>query len=92
MVNKPPQKVLTISADRRNAAKVIVHAATNSFADAAAKAERALSEFRVSGAPSNITFLRALLKDPAILAGSMHTRYIDENVGALIHAEPETGR
>ena len=73
-------------------AKVIVHAATNSFADAAAKAERALSEFRVSGAPSNITFLRALLKDPAILAGGMHTRYIDENVGALIDAEPETGR
>ncbi len=73
-------------------AKVIVHSVDGNFPEAAAKAERALAEFRVSGVPSNISFLRALLKDPAILAGGMHTRFIDENVGALIAAAPSSAR
>lgn len=73
-------------------AKVIVHAVVGSFPEAAAKAERALAEFRVSGAPSNIAFLRALLKDPAVLAGAMHTRFVDENVEALIAAAPTSAR
>ena len=50
-------------------AKVIVHTPADAFAEAAAKTERALAEFRIAGVPSNIPFLRALLKDPAILAG-----------------------
>ncbi len=73
-------------------AKVIVHAATPRFAEAAAKAERALSEFRMSGAATNIAFLRALLRDPEVIAGRMHTRFIEENVGALIAAQPESTR
>ena len=73
-------------------AKVIVHAGTAQFAEAAAKAERALAEFRVSGAATNIPFLRALLRDPAILAGGMHTRFIDENAAALVAAAPEAAR
>src|SRR4029078_3134948 len=49
-------------------AKVIVHARTQKFAEAAAKTERALSEFRLSGVATNIPFLRALLRNPEILA------------------------
>ena len=73
-------------------AKVIVHAATPRFAEAAARAERALSEFRVAGVATNIPFLRALLREPEILACRMHTRFIEENVGALIAAQPESAR
>ena len=42
-------------------AKVIVHSPSADFADALARAERALAAFRLEGAPSNIAFLRALL-------------------------------
>ena len=52
-------------------AKVIVHTPGDDFAQAAAKAERALAEFRISGVASNIPFLRALLKEQAVLNGGM---------------------
>jgi acetyl/propionyl-CoA carboxylase alpha subunit len=73
-------------------AKVIVHTPTETFAEAAAKTERALAEFRISGVASNIAFLRALLKDSAVLKGGMYTRFIDDNVAALIAAQPEGAR
>ena len=73
-------------------AKVIVHAATDRFEEAAAKTARALAEFRVSGVATNIPFLRALLRHPAILAGGMHTRFVDENAAELVAAEPEPAR
>jgi acetyl/propionyl-CoA carboxylase alpha subunit len=73
-------------------AKVIVHTPADSFTEAAVRTERALAEFRISGVASNIPFLRALLKDSAVLKGGMTTRYIDENVGALIAAQPDTAR
>jgi acetyl/propionyl-CoA carboxylase alpha subunit len=73
-------------------AKVIVHTPGASFPEAAAKAERALAEFRIAGVPSNIPFLRALLKDQAILGGQMYTRFIDDNAAALIAAQPEAAR
>jgi acetyl/propionyl-CoA carboxylase alpha subunit/acetyl-CoA carboxylase carboxyltransferase component len=67
-------------------AKLIVHTGDADLARAAAKADRALSEFRIAGAPTNIPFLRALLKDPAFAAGEMHTRYIEEHAKALCAA------
>ena len=73
-------------------AKVIVHAATDQFALAAAKTERALAEFRLTGVATNIAFLRALLRDPAILAGGMHTRFIDEHAAQLVAAQTESAR
>src|SRR4029079_18648152 len=42
-------------------AKLIVHSPSPDFADALARAERALAAFRLEGAPSNVAFLRALL-------------------------------
>jgi acetyl/propionyl-CoA carboxylase alpha subunit/acetyl-CoA carboxylase carboxyltransferase component len=64
-------------------AKVIVHVADGDLTRAARKAERALSEFRIAGVPTNIPFLRALLKDPAFANGEVHTRYIDEHAKTL---------
>jgi len=64
-------------------AKVIIHVPANDLAAAARKADRALSEFRISGAPTNIPFLRALLRNPAFGAGEIHTRFVEENIEAL---------
>ncbi|WP_428672305.1 carboxyl transferase domain-containing protein [Reyranella sp.] len=65
-------------------AKVIVKAAT--FEAALARAERALASFRLEGAPSNISFLRALLADKDVRADKVHTRFVDEHAGKLIAA------
>ncbi|MBP8310657.1 MAG: carbamoyl-phosphate synthase large subunit, partial [Burkholderiaceae bacterium] len=54
--------------------------------------ERALAEFRLTGVATNIAFLRALLRDPAILAGGMHTRFIDEHAAQLVAAQTESAR
>jgi acetyl/propionyl-CoA carboxylase alpha subunit/acetyl-CoA carboxylase carboxyltransferase component len=67
-------------------AKVIVHVSEGDLARAARKAERALSEFRIAGVPTNIPFLRALLKSPAFANGEVHTRYIEEHANALCAA------
>jgi acetyl/propionyl-CoA carboxylase alpha subunit len=72
-------------------AKVIVYS-QDDFATAAAKTERALSEFRISGAATNIPFLRALLRHPDVLAGRTHTRFIDEHAASLVAAAPDTMR
>lgn len=63
-------------------AKVIVHAAD--FGGALQRAERALASFRLEGAPSNIAFLRALIAHPDVRADKVHTRFVDEQAGALI--------
>src|SRR5690606_23268500 len=62
-------------------AKVIVQA--SNLPAAAAKARRALAEFRIAGAPTNIGFLQALLAHPAVAAGDVHTRFIEEAMGQL---------
>jgi len=67
-------------------AKVIVHAPSVDFADALARAERALAAFRLEGAPSNLTFLRALIAHPDFRADKVYTRFVDEHAAALIEA------
>src|SRR5215475_7399222 len=67
-------------------AKVIVHSPSADFADARAKAERALAAFRLEGAPSNLAFLRALLAHDDVRADRVHTRFIDEQAAQLIDA------
>ena len=49
-------------------AKVIAHVSSPDFAAAAAKAARALGEFRIAGVETNIGFLQAVLADPDFLA------------------------
>jgi acetyl-CoA carboxylase carboxyltransferase component/biotin carboxyl carrier protein len=65
-------------------AKVIVHAVPGTPATAAAKAYRALSELRVEGVATNVGFLQNLLRHPAVVAGDVHTRFIDDHLDELV--------
>ncbi|HEX4711837.1 carboxyl transferase domain-containing protein [Phenylobacterium sp.] len=67
-------------------AKLIVHAGAGGLSRAVAKAYRALSEFRIEGSATNIAFLQNLLALPAVAAGEVHTRFIDEHMGELAGA------
>jgi acetyl/propionyl-CoA carboxylase alpha subunit/acetyl-CoA carboxylase carboxyltransferase component len=67
-------------------AKLIAHSPTNDFADAIAKAYRALCEFRIEGVPTNIGFLQSLLQHPAFAANELYTRFIDDHIAELVAA------
>src|SRR5215217_6644033 len=45
---------------------------------AVARAKRALAEFRIRGVSTNISFLQAVLEDPAFVAGDLSTSFIEE--------------
>jgi acetyl/propionyl-CoA carboxylase alpha subunit/acetyl-CoA carboxylase carboxyltransferase component len=62
-------------------AKQIVHAAD--LPTAVAKSRRALSEFKVVGAATNIGFLQSLLAHPSVAAAQVHTRFIEERIDEL---------
>ncbi len=64
-------------------AKVIVHAAAGDLAHVAAKARRALSEFRISGVASNREFLLNLISSPDFVSGRWHTGMIEDNLPSL---------
>jgi acetyl/propionyl-CoA carboxylase alpha subunit/acetyl-CoA carboxylase carboxyltransferase component len=66
-------------------AKVIVHAPD--LAAAIARSDRALSEFKITGARSNIGFLRAILKSSALQGGELHTRYVEEHLSDLLDTD-----
>lgn len=72
-------------------AKVIVHTASGRLEDAAAKTRRALTEFRISGVPTNIPFLQAILRDQDFLSGAAHIRFVEEHAETLLSdaAQPE---
>ncbi|MCO5120130.1 MAG: carbamoyl-phosphate synthase large subunit [Burkholderiaceae bacterium] len=70
-------------------AKLVVHSASPDYADAIARARRALREFRIEGVKTNIGFLEALLAHPAVVANRVTTRFVDEHVAELVaHDEP----
>ena len=58
---------------------------------AAARAGRAVAELRVRGVSTNQSFLRALLRDRDVLAGNVHTTFVDEHP-ELISADPGADR
>jgi acetyl/propionyl-CoA carboxylase alpha subunit len=64
-------------------AKLVVHSAAGDFASAAAKAYRALCEFRVDGVATNIPFLQNLFQHPDFLAGRVSTRFVEERAAEL---------
>ena len=68
-------------------AKVIVHAGAGGLPTALAKTHRALSEFRIAGASTNIGFLQALLARRDVAAGEVHTRFIEEHMAELKDTE-----
>ena len=65
-------------------AKLVVHAPSGDHRAAVAKAGRALRELRVEGPATNVAFLQALLADPAVVEGAVHTTFIEEHVSALL--------
>ncbi len=62
-------------------AKVIVHA--TDLNTVAAKARRALAEFRISGISSNREFLLTLLSHPDFANGQWYTGLIEDNLASL---------
>src|SRR5215207_10131552 len=50
---------------------------------AVARAKRSLAEFRIRGVSTNISFLQAVLEDPAFIAGDLSTSFIDERPGLV---------
>jgi 3-methylcrotonyl-CoA carboxylase alpha subunit len=68
-------------------AKIIVHDRTR--ADAIARMQRALRETVLLGLTTNITFLQALLVQPAFISGEVDTGFIDRELAALLPSAPE---
>ena len=75
-------------------AKVIVHSPGPKFETAVRRSLRALSEFRIEGISTNIPFLSNVLNHPDFLDGSVHTRWVDEQIETLaqIDAAPLSKR
>jgi acetyl/propionyl-CoA carboxylase alpha subunit/acetyl-CoA carboxylase carboxyltransferase component len=67
-------------------AKVIAHAPDGDFAAAADKCYRALCEFRIEGAQTNLGLLAALLQHREFRGGGIYTRFIDDHAGELVTA------
>ncbi|OKO69299.1 carboxyl transferase domain-containing protein [Bradyrhizobium sp. AS23.2] len=65
-------------------AKLIVHHRSDRYSDALLRARRSLSEFRVEGVATNIPLLGALLQHPAVQANELHTRFVEDNIAALL--------
>ena len=65
-------------------AKLIAHSPSSDFADVVTKAYRALCEFRIEGVPTNIGFLQSLLQHPEFIANRVYTRFVEDNIAALV--------
>ena len=61
------------------------------FSTAVARARRGLAEFRIRGVTTNISFLQALLDEPAFIEGDLSTSFIDERPH-LAHARASQDR
>ena len=61
------------------------------FPAAVARAKRALAEYRIRGVSTNVPFLRAVLNDPAFVAGDLSTSFIDERP-ELLTSNPSRDR
>eukprot|EP00924_Labyrinthula_sp_SR-Ha-C_P001521 maker-scaffold_18-snap-gene-0.46-mRNA-1 protein AED:0.10 eAED:0.10 QI:0/0/0/1/1/1/4/0/1180 len=70
--------------------KLIVTASTREIA--AAKALRALTEFRVRGVKTNIPFLQNVMSNEEFLSGSVTTSFIEENPDLVLPKKPRKNR
>jgi acetyl/propionyl-CoA carboxylase alpha subunit/acetyl-CoA carboxylase carboxyltransferase component len=68
-------------------AKLVVTTRSGELADAAAKAHRALRDFRIAGVPTNLAFLQRLLRHPAFLSNRLHTGFVEEHMTELLGEE-----
>ena len=65
-------------------AKLIVFARAGRVEDVTAKGYRALCEFNIAGAPTNIAFLQAVLSDEDVRAGILSTGLVEAKAPALV--------
>ena len=68
-------------------AKLIAHSPSPDFSDAVRRTYRALSEFRIEGVATNLSFLQTLLQHPDFIGLQFHTRFVEEKASEL--AAPE---
>lgn len=73
-------------------AKLIAHSPSPSYADAVARARRALSEFQIEGVTTNLSFLQALMARDDVQQNEVSTGFIAEHAGELAKAEATPGR
>ncbi len=64
-------------------AKLCVRSSALGFAAAVARAERAAAEFCIEGPATNLAWLRAILRAPAVAAGDYTTRFVQQQAAAL---------
>ena len=81
----------TVSSFDSLLAKLIVHTPSAQYADAIARARRAVREFGIEGVATNLGFLAALLDHPDLAANAVTTRWLDEQAGELVEAEARHG-
>ncbi|WP_153502733.1 carboxyl transferase domain-containing protein [Cumulibacter manganitolerans] len=70
-------------------AKVVTNGPT--LEAALARADRALAELDVAGVQTNVGMLRAIIDDPALAAGQVHTGFVDEHLGEILAAAATKG-
>jgi acetyl/propionyl-CoA carboxylase alpha subunit/acetyl-CoA carboxylase carboxyltransferase component len=68
-------------------AKLIVSSRPGGLAEVAAKASRALSEFKIAGVPTNASFLLKLLRHPELLAERIHTSFVEAHASELLGSD-----
>lgn len=65
-------------------AKLIVHNPSTDYADAVARAYRALCAFRIEGVATNAGFLQNLLQHPDVVANTIDTSFLARHMAALV--------
>ncbi len=65
-------------------AKLILHVPQGGYPEVLAKARRALRESRIDGVDSNLSLLRRLLSHPEVMANHVHTRFVEDHIGAIL--------
>jgi acetyl/propionyl-CoA carboxylase alpha subunit/acetyl-CoA carboxylase carboxyltransferase component len=73
-------------------AKLVVSSPSPRYEDVLNRARRALTEFRIEGVETNITFLGAVLRDPRFAADEIHTRFVEDQLGDLVASAAADGK
>ena len=72
-------------------AKVIVLAKSGDLAEAASRACRVLSEFRLVGVPTNMSLLQAILRHAEFQQGTADTQFVEEHLDELLAVGKTSG-
>ncbi|SOY48954.1 acetyl-CoA carboxylase family protein [Cupriavidus taiwanensis] len=72
-------------------AKLIVTSASDHFADAVRRLQRALAEFNIAGIATNLDLLRALAERDDFASQQVHTRYMETALPALLERAAQIG-